>query len=139
MDRMPMTIDSFNDLLEAARAQALPQRLLFVFTEVTLPDDSTAQQQASFDAGQGGALQPKMCVDKSPDELDSFAALVLEAEQFGQSWGMVFAAALSGRAGHALSSADADQPLQAMVEAIKRGDIGNYLLFDRQGMPVQLW
>jgi hypothetical protein len=29
--------------------------------------------------------------------------------------------------------------LQAMVEAIKRGDIGNYLLFDRQGMPVQLW
>jgi hypothetical protein len=73
-----MTIDNFNDLLEAARAQALPQRLLFVFTEVTLPDDSTAQQQASFDAGQGGALQPKMCVDKSPDELGSFAALVLE-------------------------------------------------------------
>ena len=67
-----MTIDNFNELLLAARAQALPQRLLFVFTEVSLPDDSTAQQQASFDAGQGGGLEPKMCVDKHPDELDSF-------------------------------------------------------------------
>jgi hypothetical protein len=134
-----MTIDNFDDLLLAARAQALPQRLLFVFTEVSLPDDSTAQQQANFDARQGGALEPKMCVDKHPDELESFGDLVREAEQFEQPWGMVFAAALSGLAGHAPSSADADLPLQAMVEAIKRGDIGNYLLFDRQGMPVQLW
>ena len=52
---------------------------------------------------------------------------------------LVFAAALSGLPGQAPSSADADQPLQAMVEAIKRGDIGNYLVFDRQGVPVQLW
>ena len=40
-----------------------------------------------------------MCVDKTPQELPSFAALVTEAQQFtapGHDWVMVFAAAMSG-------------------------------------------
>ena len=48
----------------------------------------------------GGALVPLMCVDKTPQELASFDALVQEAQQFtapGHDWAMVFAAAMSGR------------------------------------------
>ena len=133
-----MTIAHFDDLLSAAREQALPQRLLFVFTAVELPDDATADQRAAFERGQGGALVPQMCVDKAPNELASFADLIQEAAMFGKPWGMVFAAALSGTSGKALTSTDADQPLERMVESIKQGQISAYIPFDRQGQAVNL-
>ena len=44
--------------------------------------------------------------------------------------------ALAGRGGQAPSSADAEQPLQHMVESIKAGQFGPLLPFDRQGEPV---
>ncbi len=135
-----MEITSFDDLLRAAHAQPEPQRLLFVFADAELPDDATPAQRAQFEAGHGGALVPRMCVDKAPHELNSFAALVREAAQFDAagSWSMVFAAALPGTQHHAPTSADAEAPLQAMVEAIRAGQLGNYIPFDRQGVPVRL-
>lgn len=133
-----MHIASFDELLQAARYQPLPQRLLFVFAGIELPDDCTPQQRADYEAGAGGALVPYMCVDKSPQELDSFAALAAEADLLGQQWGMVFAAALSGTVGHPPTSADAELHLQRMVESIKQGGIGGYIPFDRHGAPIQL-
>ena len=44
-----MTISSFDDLLQAARSQPEPQRLLFVFAGVELPDDATPEQRTRFD------------------------------------------------------------------------------------------
>ena len=88
--------------------QPEPQRLLFVFAAVELPDDATPAQRARFEAGQGGALVPLMCVDKTPQELPSFDALVGEASQFtapGHDWAMVFAAAMSGTLNKAPTSA----------------------------------
>ena len=64
-----MEITSFDDLLHAASAQPEPQRLLFVFAGVELPDDATPAQRERFAAGQGGALVPMMCVDKRPEEI----------------------------------------------------------------------
>lgn len=58
-----MNISSFEDLLGAAREQPEPQRLLFVFADAMLPDDSTSEQRACFDAGQGGALMPCCSTD----------------------------------------------------------------------------
>jgi hypothetical protein len=133
-----MTITTFDQLLQAARAESQPQRLLFVFAAVELPDDATPAQRASFEQGEGGALVPQMCVDKSPDELQSFADLAQEAAQFQKPWGMVFAAAMSGLAGRAPTSADADQPLQRMVESIREGRLGAFIPFDPQGQAVQL-
>jgi hypothetical protein len=135
-----MDIASFDDLLLAARAQPEPQRLLVVFAAVELPEDATPDQRTRFEAGQGGALVPLMCVDKTPQELASFAALVDDAAQFtapGHDWAMVFAAALSGTLNKAPTSADAEAPLQSMVDAIKGGAHAAYIPFDRQGQPVQ--
>lgn len=134
-----MQIASFDDLLQAARTQLEPQRLLFVFTAAELPDDATPDQRVRFAAGQGGALVPLMCVDKTPQELASFSALVEEARQFtapGHDWTLVFAAALSGTLGKAPTSADAEAPLQRMVDAIKGGQHGAYIPFGRDGQPV---
>jgi hypothetical protein len=133
-----MEISRFEDLLAAARAQAQPQRLLFVFAAVELPDDPTADQHAGFARGEGGALVPQMCVDKAPDELSSFADLIEEAKQFGKPWGIVFAAAMSGRAGAVPTSADADQPLELMIAAIQGGRFDGYIPFDPQGQAVQI-
>jgi hypothetical protein len=133
-----MNISSFDDLLQSARYQPLPQRLLFVFAGVELPDDSTPEQRAGFEAGEGGALVPRMCVDKSPQELDSFADLVKEASLLGQPWGMVFAAAMSGAPGEPPTSEEAGKALEHMVEAIKQGNIDAYIPFDVQGHTVNI-
>lgn len=131
-----MSISSFDDLLRAAREQAEPQRLLFVFANTVLPDDSTPEQRARFEAGQGGALTPLMSVDKMPEELGTFAALVEESRQFGHDWAVVFVASLSGRDGRAPTSEEADRSLQRMIESVKTGSFGSFIPFDRQGRPL---
>jgi hypothetical protein len=131
-------ISSFDDLLRAAREQPEPQRLLFVFAGAELPGDSTAEQRARFDAGQGGVLTPLMSVDKVPSELGTFAALVEESRQFGHDWAIVFVASLAGRGGRPPTSEEAGRSLQYMIESIKAGSIGSFLPFDRQGQPMLL-
>lgn len=131
-----MDISSFDDLLLAARAQPEPQRLLFVFAGAELPEDSTPEQRRAFEQGEGGALVPLMCVDKRPEELPSFGALAEEAGQFGHAWQLLFAAGLP--LAHAVTSEAAEEPLQRMVESIRRGELGNFIPFDRQGLAVRL-
>jgi len=134
-----VNIENFNTLLTVARSQPQTQRLLFVFVTVELPDDATPQQRAEFEAGEGGALTPLMCVDKALDELGTFDELTQEANQLDGRWVMAFVAAMAGTtASAAPSAADAEPHLKSMVEAIKRGDLGRYLAFDRQGNSVQL-
>ncbi len=135
---MTVNISSFDDLLRAARAQPAPQRLLFVFAGAEMPEDGTPEQRAGFAAGQGGALAPLMSVDKTPEELSTFAALVAESRQFAPDWAIVFVGSLSGRDGRAPTSTEADQSLQRMIESIKTGAFGAFIPFDRQGEPVAL-
>ena len=132
-----MDIANFDDLLRAARAQPEPQRLLFVFVAAELPDDSTPEQRARFEAGEGGALVPLMSVDKDPDDLASFSSLEEESRKFAGDWTMVFVAGLPGRNGRAPTREEADRSLQRMIESVKAGSFGSFLPFDRQGLPVQ--
>jgi hypothetical protein len=131
-----LSISSFEDLLHAARQQPEPQRLLFVFMAAELPEDSTPEQRQRYAAGAGGALVPLMCVDKSPDELTTFAALAEESRLSGPDWTMVFVAGLAGHGGRALTHDDAEAPLQRMVDAIKAGSHGSFIPFDRNGLPL---
>jgi len=56
----------------AAKQQPEPQRLLFLFLKASLPEDHGEEEADRFHSGQGGALQPIMCVDKTADELGSW-------------------------------------------------------------------
>lgn len=132
-----MTISSFDDLLRSAREQTQRQRLLFVFAAAGVPENATPEQRARFEAGEGGTLTPLMCVDKTPQELGSFEALLEESRQFGQDWDIVFVAALSGSGDLGPSAAQAEAPLQRMVESIKSGSIGGFIPFDVRGQPVR--
>lgn len=131
-------ISSYTDLLKAADAEPEPQRLLFVFCRAELPDDASEAEKAAFANGEGGALTPVVCVDKAPEEVSDFDALVEESRQTGQSWDVVFVAAMSGRGGMKPSSDEAQQPLTMMVESIRLGHLGNYLPLDRTGQSVSL-
>jgi hypothetical protein len=133
-----MNISTFEDLLQAARAQAQPQRLLFVFVGATLPPDASAEQRAAFEAGESGELAPLMCVDKDPQALPGFDALAAEALAFAQPWALVFAAAISGAGGQVPDDSRVAAALQRMVEAVRAGELGNFIPFDRQGHAVHL-
>jgi hypothetical protein len=136
--KLPMHISNFHDLLMAARQQPVPQRLLFVFAAVELPENATPQQQADFEAGQGGAIAPLMCVDKDPHELDAFATLMAESRQFEKAWAMVFVAALSSTSGNAPDADEVQTALRNMVESVKAGDIDRFIPFNTQGEPLQM-
>lgn len=133
-----MSLQDFSGLLQTARTQAEPQRLLLVFASAELPVDATAEEKLRFEHGEGGALAPALCVDKAPEEIRDFAALTEESRLTGIDWDILFVAAMSGRGGHAPNSDEAEQPLRLMVEAIKGGRVSEFLAIDRNGDFVQL-
>lgn len=132
-----MSLASFQDLLDAARQQPEPQRLLFVFAKVELPQNATAEQRERFENREGGTLTPSLCVDKAPEDVASFEALAEESRATGQDWDMVFVGSLPGRAGVAPSADEAAQPLRFMVNAINDGQVAQFATFDRQGAVLQ--
>lgn len=132
-----MHLATFHDLLDDARRQPEPQRLLFVFARVELPEHATDAQRERFDRREGGTISPCLCVDKAPDEIAGFNALAAESETTGQAWDIVFVGSLSGRAGIAPSADEAAQPLRFMVNAINNGRVGDFAAFDRRGDVLQ--
>lgn len=132
-------IASFDALLQAARQQSEPQRLLLLFAGASLAPDATPAQRAAYASGAGGELEPLICVDKTPEELSGgFAALAAEASAMlgptGQDWVLVFAAAVSACA----DDARVDAALQRMVEALRQGRLAGLIPFDRSGQAVRL-
>jgi hypothetical protein len=132
-----MNITNYTDLLEAARQQPEPQRLLFVFARPELPEGSTEAQKQAFQAGKGGVLTPQMCTDKALDELGDFSALVKESRQMGQDWKIVFVAGLAGVGGIMPSTEEAQEPLKAMINSIQNGALSKYLAFGQDGHLVR--
>lgn len=131
-------ISSYSDLIQASHSQQEPQRLLFVFCRAELPNEASPEERAAFERGEGGALTPVICVDKTPQEAPEFGALQEESRATGQSWDVVFVAAMSGRGGTPPSTDEAQQPLTMMVESIRLGHISNYLPLDSYGNAVSL-
>jgi hypothetical protein len=126
----------FDRLLQAARAQSQPHRLLFVFAAAELPDKPTPEQAARFEQGRGGALSPLMCVEKAPGELDGFEALAAESRRAGPPWQVVFAAALPGRDGSPPASGQIEAALQSMVDSVRAGGVGRFAAYGRDGEPI---
>jgi hypothetical protein len=128
MNSMP-----FDQLVAAARTRPDPQVLLFVFAGADLPADASPAQRARYERGQGGELTPLMCVEKAPDELSTFDALVEESRAVGPPWQVVFAAGLGGHDGGPPPPAAVDQALRTMVERIRQGTVGQFLALSHEG------
>jgi len=133
-----MAIRTFTDLLAAAQSQQEPQRLLLVFAVAELPRDSSAEERAAFERGEGGALTPVVCVDKLASEIGSFEALRAESRRAISRWDILFIAALDGRAGVAPNAAYRHFANRDDLQSIKAGRVGEFLAVDRDGGLVRL-
>ena len=127
----------FNDLLHAARVQDQPQRLLFVFAHRQIDHHATPAQRERYARGEGGYLEPCLCVDRMPGEIAGFEALVAESERTGKHWDIVFVGGLEGRGGVAPNADEATQPMHFMVKAIHEGRIASFAAFDREGHALR--
>jgi len=106
--------------------------------DTSLPKDHNEEEAINFHSGRGGELEPIMCVDKTLDQLGSFADLVAEAGNMNKNWQIVLVACLSGRNGIAPTSDEATEPLKMMVETVEKGgNLSNFLAFDKNGNPLQ--
>ncbi|PHS70210.1 MAG: ribonucleotide reductase subunit alpha [Methylophaga sp.] len=131
-------IINYETLLITGKAQTEPQRFLFVFLKTSLPTDHEGDEEQRFQSGQGGVLQPLMCVDKPLDELTDFVDLVKESDAMGQDWQIVLVACLSGLGGVMPSSTETELQLKMMVQRVENGgDLSRYLAFNKAGTLVQ--
>ena len=136
---MTMELSSFDDLLRMATQQDSLQRLLLVFCQAELPEDATPQQKAEFEAGEGGVLVPVASVDKFPEALGSFADLNADTAQHGIDWNVLFVAAMNREENEGADQiAAVDQTLEAMVSAIKAGQVDAFVPFDPSGAVVAM-
>ncbi len=121
----------FDDLIRMSAEQDQPQRLLFLFAGI---DEVSTQNDAH-----NGALKPLMCVDKLPEELDSFDALVREADSINGEWQLVFIAGLGGQDGKVPSTEDAEPYLNQMTNDLASGaSLARYLVLDRQQQRIEI-
>ena len=132
-----MQISNFDDLLLAATQQAIPQRLLFLFTTVELPAGASEAEHANYVNGNGGALVPLMSVDKTPESIRSFDQISNEANLYASEWKFVFVAALQNPFGQPIDVEMVDDALNRMTQDLKMGQIEGFIPFDRSGNAVQ--
>lgn len=132
------SLNHFDDFLGIAQQQLEPQRLLLVLTERELPPGHTTDQARRFAAGEGGHLAPMAGVDKLPNDIACFNDFMVESLGFAKKWDAVFVASLTG-ADCSLPSPEAtDEAIEKMLHAIRNGMIGGFLVFDHNGLPLDL-
>ena len=126
-------ISKFSDLLEMAATQDEPQRLLMLFAKAEGGSSNPKKQRKQ----QHGTIEPVMCVDKLPEEIESFKALVAEADNISKEWNFIIVAGLAGENGQPPTTEDADPYLNQMANGLTMGeDLSRYLIFDRDENPI---
>lgn len=125
-------ISNFDDLLKAAHEQEDAQRLLLLFANA----ESESKKHKST---QRGTVSPVMCVDKLPQDIPSYTALIAEADKMSKDWNLVLITSLSGKGPVAPSTEDAEPVLNQMTNNLTSGqNIAQYVIFDREGNAVSM-
>ncbi len=124
----------FSKLIEAAKQQEQPQRLLMLFAKA-----EGNKKKGKNAVNETGTVTPLMCVDKLPEELGSFDALIKEADGISEDWNFVLIAGLGGSDGIAPPTEAAEPYLNQMANDVMMGqDLTGYTILDRQQNPVLL-
>ncbi len=127
-------ISTFSDLLDMTAELGQPHRLLLLFAQA---DSVSNKKRKKKNKEQRGLITPVMCVDKLPDEIASFSALVAEADDINKDWNFILIAGLGGENGKPPTSEEADPYLNQMVNGLASGeDLSRYTIFDREENPI---
>jgi len=123
-------ISTFTELLTEAIEQDEPQRLLFLFAKAESEDSNNKSDQH-------GTLSPVMCVDKLPEDIESFATLTAEADSISTDWDFLITVGLSGKGGMPPTEEEAEPFLNKMANDLSSGQsMSQYLVFDRSENQV---
>ncbi|MGH8153445.1 MAG: hypothetical protein ACREPF_12035 [Rhodanobacteraceae bacterium] len=142
---MAVALESFDDLLRAAREQSVRQRFLLVFVKAVLPGGANTDEVARFHAKHGGALVPVMYADKGEYELVDFEDLLAEAQHTAETlgngvdtdWDLVIVGCLDGHAAEEPLPQEVDAAFHDLLQALRVGkSLGHMVAFDRAGRPV---
>ena len=132
-----MRITNYETLVEAARQEPDPQRLLFLFLQPFLMDDDNEEEAQRFKDGQGGGLKPVFHVDFAAEELTTFEALTTESKKMEAEWNIVLVGCLTGEAGEPPTTKSVDEWIEFMQQAVLSGSpLSQFLAFNRSGDPV---
>lgn len=124
-------ISTFDQLLVAATEQDQPQRLLLLFAKAESENAKNKKKE------QHGTLSPVMCVDKLPEEIESFKTLSKEADNISKEWDFLITVGLTGKDGIPPSAEEAEPYLNQMANNLASGqDMSQYVIFDRSENPV---
>jgi hypothetical protein len=132
------SLNHFDDFLTIAQQQTAPQTLLLVLAKRELPEGYTAEQEKHFLAGTGGHLAPLSSIAKHVQELDDFTDLATEATDVSDDWDALFVAAIDRLNDTQEAGKKIDKLLDKMVNDIRAGLVGQFLTFDKQGVPLTL-
>ena len=128
-------LHTFDDLMQMARQQGRPQRLLVLLLKANSPQSST--DQAAPD--QEGLLWPAQARDFPITEKLSLASICEQADEVAGVWHFLMVGVLGSSTGRLPSSDDADAQLKRMAWCVMSGEgLDAYAFFDRDGDAVNL-
>ncbi len=125
-------MSTFTQLLNTAKAQAEPQRLLFLIAKT----ESTTK---SKNDRHRGTVSPVMCVDKLPEELTDFKHFTREADRITKDWDLILIAGISGENGQAPDTDSVEPVLNKMANDLMQGqELSRYLILDRNENRIEI-
>lgn len=120
-------MSKFQELLTMARYQPEPVKLLMMFTKA---DIESANNNVNK-----GFIEPRMCVDKLPQELSDYNTLCKEADVINPDWDLVFITSINAN----VESSMIDKSMKSMVSDVQTGkNTSMYVVLDRQDNLVEM-
>lgn len=120
-------MSKFQELLTMARYQPEPVKLLMMFTKA---DIESANNNVNK-----GFIEPRMCVDKLPQELSDYTTLCKEADVINPDWDLVFITSINAN----VESSIIDKSMKSMVSDVQTGkNTSMYVVLDRQDNLVEM-
>jgi len=131
-------IETFDDLLEMARSEPVPVKLLTVLVraEPVMQTDSDGNEVPIEGEGM---LTPLMVKSHAVEDTPGFEFLRADADAGKKDWTFMMIGVLPGQPGQPPADDLVDEQLKNMARAIHAGSgLDRYLFFDRNGIPVQI-
>ncbi|MEZ7278981.1 ribonucleotide reductase subunit alpha [Pseudoalteromonas sp. N1230-9] len=120
-------MSKFQELLSMARYQAEPVKLLLLFTKANI--------ESSKNEVNKGIIEPVMCVDKLPAELNDYSTLCLEADSINHQWDLLFVTSISAD----VDKSVIESSMKSMINDVQSGkNTAMYIVLDREDNLVEM-
>lgn len=121
---------AFDRFLAVAQQKTVSQKLLLVFAEKEHRDQLNGEQSE-----EDFSVKPLMYVDKSLEEVPSFASLLEDSLKNGRAWDLLYVTAAET---DKVTQEQISQRLEMMIKLIHQGEADRFLIFNALGEVARL-